>query len=113
MMELKTYIGSRVRLARRRARLTQEQLAHQIDKNVVTLSNLERGHSLTSIETLELIAGQVNVSLAYFFERSERRSELDERHLELEAQLLEILDDLSPDQMTAIISVAKSLRDST
>jgi transcriptional regulator with XRE-family HTH domain len=55
-MDLKSHIGIRVRSARRRSGLTQERLAEVVAKTVETISNIERGHTLTGLGTLERIA---------------------------------------------------------
>lgn len=65
-MELKSHIGQRLRIARKRAGLTQANLAERLQKSVETLSNLERGNALTSLETLSQLALSLDVPLEYF-----------------------------------------------
>ena len=65
-MELKSHIGQRLKLARKRAGLTQADLAELMQKSVETLSNLERGNALTSLETLSQLALSLNVPLDFF-----------------------------------------------
>lgn len=73
-MNLKQHIGIRVRSARRRARLTQHQLAERVDKSVETISNIERGHSWPSLETMEGLATALGCPLAEFVEGYETQS---------------------------------------
>lgn len=96
MIDVKQHVGLKVKAARQKVGLTQEELAEAIDKTVETISNIERGHSLTSIETLQLISDRLGVPLAALFEGLEkgrlnhrRRAELDQK-IEL---LLESLPD--------------------
>lgn len=96
-MELKRHIGSRIRAARTQAKLTQQQLADRLGKSVDTISNLERGSSLASIETLSGVAAALGVPLAFFFREfpnerplSSRRGQLIER---LNVQALQLSDD--------------------
>ncbi|MDY7229835.1 helix-turn-helix transcriptional regulator [Hyalangium rubrum] len=49
-------IGSAVREARRRAGLTQEQVAEAIELNPLAFSRLERGKLLPSVPTLALLS---------------------------------------------------------
>lgn len=65
-MELKLHIGQRLKIARKRAGLTQADLAERMQKSVETLSNLERGNALTSLETLGQLASSLNVPLEFF-----------------------------------------------
>ena len=67
-MNLKQHIGTRVRGARRRQRLTQQQLAERIEKSVETVSNIERGHSWPSLETMEELATALRCPVAEFVE---------------------------------------------
>lgn len=66
--ELKRLFGLRVHSLRRRAGLTQDQLAEAIGKSLDTVSNIERGISSTRIETMDRIASVLGVSLAELFE---------------------------------------------
>ncbi|SDG73810.1 MULTISPECIES: helix-turn-helix domain-containing protein [Pelagibacterium] len=82
LSQLKKSIGSRVRLARKMADLTQEDLGAQVGRSTEAISNIERGVSFPPIETLAAIARALNVELAGFFQtrdgqRSQRRTELE------------------------------------
>jgi transcriptional regulator with XRE-family HTH domain len=101
MIDVKQHVGLRVKAARQRLGLTQEQLAESVDKTVETISNIERGHSLTSIETLQLISGKLDLPLAELFEGLERARPNHRRRVELEQQVGALLESL-PDQDTKL-----------
>lgn len=65
---LKRRIGTQVRLARSRARLTQEELAEQIDRTVETISNIERGAKMPNLETLDRLSQALNIPIREFFD---------------------------------------------
>ncbi|MEW6090054.1 MAG: helix-turn-helix transcriptional regulator [Pseudomonadota bacterium] len=72
---LKKHVGGRIRAARKDAGLTQDQLAGMIDKSVETISNLERGHTAPSLETLGLVAKALEQPVEWFLSGySDRRN---------------------------------------
>ena len=85
-MDLKSHIGIRMKSARRRAGLTQEQLSEAVDKAVETISNIERGHSVTGVETLEQIAKALGTPVSYFFEDFPHKRRITPRRAELQQQ---------------------------
>ena len=101
MIDVKQHVGIKVKAARQQLGLTQEQLAEAIDKTVETISNIERGHSLTSIETLQLISQRLTVPLAEFFEGLEKARPNHRHRLELEQKVGLLLQSL-PDQDVAL-----------
>jgi transcriptional regulator with XRE-family HTH domain len=109
-MDLKSHIGIRVKSARRRAGLTQEQLAERVSKAVETISNIERGHTYTGLETLEQIAKAVDTPVPFFFEgyRPERR--LTKRRAYLQQRLLDLCDQLSEWQLSLAAKLIGALR---
>lgn len=60
--ELNLQIGNQIRKARERSGLTQEQFAEAIDKSPQFISDLERGLSGISLETLKKICETFQVS---------------------------------------------------
>ncbi len=93
--DLKRRIGARIRAARARSEFTQEQLAERIDRTVEAVSNIERGISLPSVETLERLGRELDVPLKEFFEDWDDRRKLSPRRIELEARLRELTRKLS------------------
>ena len=66
--DLKISVGRRVRAARSRIGLTQEMLAARVARTPETISNIERGVQLPSIETLAELADVLGVPIKEFFE---------------------------------------------
>lgn len=91
--DLKTKIGSRVRTLRVARKITQERLAHLIERTPEAVSNIERGKSLPGLDTLERIARHLGLPLADFF--SDDASRKGNQRLEIEARLQYLLNCLS------------------
>lgn len=66
-MNVKSLFGSNLHTYRKKARLSQEQLAERLDISVKHLSTLETGKVFASAELLEKIACELNVSLSALF----------------------------------------------
>lgn len=64
-MTLNASIGSRIANLRREHRLTQEQLAEQLDISIKHCSSVERGLSCLSLEKLIEVSKLFDVSLDY------------------------------------------------
>ncbi len=60
---MKKEIGNRVRINRKNANLTQEELAERADVSTSFISRLENGRVLPGIEGLNTIAAALNVGL--------------------------------------------------
>lgn len=63
--EVKQLFGERIQTLRKTKRITQEQLAEQINKSVEQVSHIERGKRAPSFETILNIAEALDVSLSY------------------------------------------------
>lgn len=63
--KLNIEIGSRIKFARNQRKLTQEQLADQIDVSVQYISDLERGVTGSSIGTIVNVCHVLDVSADY------------------------------------------------
>lgn len=59
-------IGKRIRIKRKEAKITQEQLAEKIDVTVGYVSQCERGISKINLEKLSEIADALNCDIAFF-----------------------------------------------
>ncbi len=108
-MDLKRRIGLRVKTARTQCGLTQEQLAELIGKTTETVSNIERGHTLPPLDTLESIATNVRAALRDFFDDAELLVESDRQRLELEARLLQLSRMLSPRDLKVAVAQVEAL----
>lgn len=60
--KLNIQIGERIKIAREKSGLTQEQFAEVIDKTPQFISDLERGVSGISIETLKVICEKLRIT---------------------------------------------------
>ena len=60
--DINIQIGEQVRLAREKAKVTQEQLAEKIDVSPQYVSDLERGVVGPSVSTIKRICTSLNVS---------------------------------------------------
>lgn len=115
--QLKQYIGGQVSLARRRAKLTQEQVAEQVDRTVEAISNVERGKSLPTLVTLTRLAKVLKMPLRSFFPDEELVSGKSPKRIQLEQRLAFIGADLSDDdleiairQMGALLEAPRSAK---
>ncbi|WP_145617987.1 helix-turn-helix domain-containing protein [Nitrospirillum bahiense] len=105
-MDIKTRVAARIKAIRNRRGLSQEALAALIDRSPDAISNLERGVSIPSYDTLDLLAKGLGVSLADLFVdeagHDARRAEamakltdaarqLDDRMLATAAEIVELL----------------------
>lgn len=86
---MKKHVGGRIRAARKDAGLTQDQLAGMTDKSVETISNLERGHTAPSLETLGLVAKALKQPVEWFLSGySERQNSSTTNALRTEIEVL-------------------------
>jgi transcriptional regulator with XRE-family HTH domain len=69
--------------------LTQEQLAELIDRSVQTVSNLERGETLPTIDTLARIAEKLRIPLRELTDVFDPGQPVDADRLALETELLQ------------------------
>ncbi len=67
-MDNQKLIGSKIKEARERARLTQEQLGEKVGFSAMGISYFEKGMRSIKIEHLERISNELGVSLSYFLE---------------------------------------------
>ncbi|MDO8733767.1 MAG: helix-turn-helix transcriptional regulator [Elusimicrobiota bacterium] len=67
--ELYVSIGKKIREIRKLRGLTLEELADKVGRNWSFLSQIERGRSIPSIETLFLICTALEISLSDLFEK--------------------------------------------
>lgn len=108
----KLQIGAALREARGRADLTQEQLADRVGMSAEAISNIERGSSLPTLETLYKIAVAVNSSISDLIGeppsslKSQKRSAL-ESQLQVTA---DALDDRLLDVAVKQMALLRNLR---
>lgn len=89
-MDRKSRFGIKLRTIRKQRGLTQEQLAELIDRSVDAISNMERGISLPTYETLGRLADKLGLPLAEFTASLDEASPADPERVELESRLAEM-----------------------
>ena len=102
-MNIKKFIGKRIKELRKIRHLSQEQLAEKIDINQNALSYIETGENFVSAETLEKLISALDVEPSELFEI---------KHLQKDEQLLdEIVRMLreNPNKIKDIYKITRSL----
>lgn len=56
-------IGNRIRLARKRLQMTQEQLAEKMNISISAISRLENGNTMLSLENLIKLANALDIGI--------------------------------------------------
>ena len=96
-------LGSKIRILRKEAGLTQEQLAEIVNVSVNFIGYIERGERAPSIYTVEQLAQALDVDLKDLFEFS-----VDEYDLPIDT-LIAALRKCGPDDLASLIHIAKQL----
>lgn len=93
----------RLQAARRHSGLTQEELAFKIGRTSESISNIERGRQLPSIETLAHLARELGLPVVEFLSDLPGQKRVPADRLRMEAKLRAIAHGLSnPDLALAI-----------
>lgn len=69
-----TLLGNRIRVARERKGITQEDLAERVDISPSHVSVIERGVKASRVDTLVRIANELDVSADYLLQDLVKRS---------------------------------------
>jgi transcriptional regulator with XRE-family HTH domain len=91
-MDIYAQIGERIRTAREKQAITQEELGKRIGKTKTAVSSYEHGKRMVSVGDLPELANALKVSINYFF--GEEMIQNDEEEVPPEVQV--ILKDLQP-----------------
>ena len=67
-MDTKVRLGLRLKAIRKEKKLTQDELAARISRSVDALSNIERGKSLPSFNTIDRLSRVLDVPLKSLFD---------------------------------------------
>ncbi len=108
-MDMKTHIGLKVKSARQQKGLTQEELADAIGKATETVSNIERGHALTGLDTLQRIARVVDVPMTHFFEGIDENRNVSRVRLEREERLFALVKGLSDEDLSLSTALIETM----
>lgn len=107
-MDLKNRVGLRIKTLRKERGLTQEELAEKIDRTKDAVSNLERGLSLPSFETLETMSKVFDVPIRDFFDL-EGEEGADRERVELITQLIDAARQLENDDLRVAVQQIEAL----
>ncbi len=107
--ELKRRLGLTVQAARRRAGLTQEGLADLIARTPESVSNIERGRHLPTIETLVDLGRTLAVPLSDFLDGIGGEPGLPRERLQQEARLRELARGLSDRDLGLAVTLAETM----
>ena len=107
-MDTKERVGLRIRAIRKQRKLTQDQLAEKLGRSVEAISNLERGVSHPSFETLEGLSATLGVPVKEFFE-FEGGGEISPKRAKLLEDLKTAAAELSDKQLTIAVAQVKAL----
>ena len=106
-MDMKQSLGLRIRAFRQTRRMTQEQVAEAIERTPEAVSNIERGQSLPSLDTLERLARALEVPLADFFENA--GSHATRQRIEQEARFRMLTKSMSDEELEISLGQAEVL----
>jgi len=97
-------IGERLKKARIKKGLTQEQLAEKIDVSIAFLSRVERGSSHINLKRLNQICDILEVSEGYVLNGADSKQENY-----LSKEFSELLKKCSPEKQKMIYEIAKTI----
>lgn len=100
-MELQDRIEIRVREIRRARGLTQERLAELTERSVDTISLIERGRILPSLDTLEAIATELGAPISTLVDQAE--PEASAEMIALRAKAAELVGRLDEGKLTVAV----------
>ena len=106
--DLRSTLAVAVRVARQHLRLTQEELAARIKRTPESISNIERGQQLPSVETLADLGRALNVPMSEFF-GDDGRSPITPERARLEAELRQLGRTLSDRDLAIAVAQAAIL----
>ena len=100
-------LGNRIREERKRANLTQEQLAELSNCNESYIGQIERGVKNPSLEVIVNIANALNVTVDYLLADNVRVDQLDD----MLDEIVSLLKDRDPEDARFIITITRLFLD--
>ena len=95
-----TLLGNRIRIAREKKGITQEELADRVNISPSHISVIERGVKTARIDTVVRIANELDVSADYLLQDLVKRSR--------ESQLLSSIMDLPETDRSRLLNAVKN-----
>jgi len=68
-------VGARIKLLRKQKKLTQAQLAKVVGVDATLINKIEKGHTTSSLNTLNKIAEALNVSIIDLLEEYSQKND--------------------------------------
>ncbi|HEU0070653.1 MAG TPA: helix-turn-helix transcriptional regulator, partial [Alphaproteobacteria bacterium] len=88
---------------------TQADLAETLDKAVETISNIERGHTLTSIDTLYEIGKLTGVPLTYFVEGIGTERKISKTRIRTEEEASSLLQGMTDEDLNLALQMIQAI----
>ncbi len=107
-MDPKQRVGLLIKTLRKRKKWTQPQLAERIHRTVDGVSNLERGASLPSYETLVHLSRELGVPVADFF-NFEGGEKITARRTRTLITLMEMIRSLNDRDLDVVVNMVEAL----
>ncbi len=98
-----------MRTARTGRKLTQEQLAEQIDMTTETVSNIERGRTLPEMATLDRLSRILEIPLREFFGDEQEFKDASHHRVKMEMKIREIARHLSDADLDVAVQQIEAL----
>lgn len=108
-MNLKDRVASRIKTIRKLRGLTQEQLAQRVDRTVFAISQLERGRSLPSFETLERLSAALDVPVKEFFDDGSEATSMSPHRLNLTTAIADRVRSMADDEIEATLRMINAM----
>ena len=108
-MNLKDRVASRIKTIRKLRGLTQEELAQRVDRTVFAISQLERGRSLPSFETLERLSVALEMPVKEFFDDGTEAAGMSPRRLSLTTAVADRVRSMADDEIEATLRMIEAM----
>ena len=108
---LKTFVGNQVRIHRRKAALNQADLGNLIERSADTISNIETGKALPSVDTLLALAASLQITVLDLIPVEREPRDISKVRLSKEGEAIETLRHLPDNKLDAALLQLKALAD--
>jgi transcriptional regulator with XRE-family HTH domain len=105
--QIRRRLAATVRAARKAKRMTQEELASQVDCSVETISNMERGASLPGLALFFQVAAVLELDIATLVPTAHPRRSKSKARLAMEAEAFHLAQSLSDDRLRLWLETGK------
>ncbi len=109
MATIQEIIGARIRTLRQQKGWTQEELGGRSELDFTTIGGAERGEKSVSLNSLQRVAGALEVSIAWLV-REEQNATGEAECEGLTEELLALARDLPPEELRHVLGLVKAAR---